>query len=40
MIWLYRKCHIKDEMEGVVRMFLSLLKSQGEGENGRGGYCY
>lgn len=27
-------------MEGVVRMFLSLLKSQGEGKNGRGGYCY
>lgn len=27
-------------MEGVVRMFLSLLKSQGKGKNGRGGYCY
>ncbi len=27
-------------MEGVVRMFLSLLKSQGEGKNGRGGCCY
>ena len=27
-------------MEGVVRMFLSLLKSQGGQKNGRGGCCY